>query len=104
MPNLSLSIPHQYDRGEAKKRTQEIVAQYRKDLGSTIGHLDERWNGDTMEFTFVAMGMPIKGQAQVEDYAVRFEVELPGLLASLANPIKQSIESQARKVLSPPRS
>src|SRR5438045_606614 len=103
MPNLSISIPHQFDRAEAKKRTQECIVQLRQQYGSTLGHLDERWNGDSMTCTFLALGVPINGEAHVEDRAVRLEVELPGILATLAGGIKDSIEQQGRKLLNAPR-
>lgn len=99
MPNLSISIPHQLDRAEARKRTQEWIDQYRQQYGGTLGHLQEHWNGDTMDFTFVAMGVPITGHAFVEDRAVRLEVELPWMLAMLAGGMKQSIEQQGRRLL-----
>lgn len=103
MPNLSISIPHQFDRAEARKRTQECIAQLKQQYGGTLGYLDERWNGDTMAFTFLPLGMPINGQAHVEDRAVRVEVELPGMLATLAGDIKDAIEQQGRKLLGAPR-
>lgn len=103
MPNLSISLPHAFDRAEAKKRTQECIAQFQRQYGSRLGHLDERWNGDTMDFTFVAMGMPISGKAYVEDRAVRVEVELPWILSTLAGGMKKSIEHEGRKALSAPK-
>lgn len=98
MPNLSIAIPHQLDRVEARKRTQEWVDQFRQQYGGMLGHVEERWDGDTMIFTFLAMGTPINGQVHV-DRVVRLEVELPWLLAKLAGGMKQSIEEQGRKLL-----
>src|SRR5438876_718036 len=103
MANVCISLPHQLDRAEARKRMQECLAQVRKQYGSTLGHLDERWNGDTMDFTFVTLvGMPVSGQAHIEDRAVRLEIELPWILSMLAGKIKQSIEQEGRKLLDSP--
>src|SRR5262245_1070747 len=100
MPKVSISLPHRFDRAEARKRTQDCLAQVRKQYGSTLGHLEERWKGDTMDFTFVSqIDMPVSGQAHVEDHAVRLEIELPWMLSMLAGKIKQSIEQEGRKLL-----
>lgn len=100
MPNLSISIPHQLDRAEAKMRAQHGIAQYRQQFSNTLGHIEERWDGDTLNFTFIAMGMPVTGQAHVEERVVRVDVELPWILAALTGTIKQTIERQGRQLLS----
>ena len=99
MPKLSISLPHQLDRAEARKRTQECIAQVRQQYGGTLGRVEERWNGDTLDFALVAMGTSISGQAHVEDQAVRLEIQLPWVLSMFAERIKQSIEQQGRKLL-----
>jgi putative polyhydroxyalkanoate system protein len=99
MPKIKISLPHQYDRVEAKRRTQECIEEMRRQYGATVGHFSEQWDGDTLDFTVTAMGMQITGAAQVEDRAVHLEIDLPWLLSALAGPIKQSIEQNGRKLL-----
>jgi hypothetical protein len=96
---LTVAIPDQLDRAEARKRTEACVAQFRQQSGGTIGRLDERWDGDTMHFTFVAMGTSITGRAFLEDRSVRLEVDLPWMLSMLGGSIKQSIEERGRRLL-----
>lgn len=100
MQKLTISLPHQLERAEARKRTQEFLTQFRQQYGGAIGHVQERWNGDTMGFTFLALGLPITGQAHIEDRLVRVEVDLPGMLGLLSSTIKHSIEQQGTKMLS----
>lgn len=102
MPTLSISLPHALDRAEAKKRSQECIVQFRAQFGGSIAQIDDRWNGDTMDFTFVALGMPVTGQVHVEDRAVRLEINLPWMLSKLAGGIKRSIEQQSRKLRNAP--
>jgi hypothetical protein len=45
------------------------------------------------------MGMSISGKVHVEDQAVRVEVVLPWVLATLARSVTQSIEQEGRKLL-----
>jgi putative polyhydroxyalkanoate system protein len=100
MPSINVSIPHQLSRPEAKRRVEEMVGQFQRDYGGRLGRLDERWNGDTLDFSFAAMGMTTSGHVYVEDQVVRLDVDLPWMLAMLAGRMKQEIEQKGRKLLS----
>jgi putative polyhydroxyalkanoate system protein len=99
MPNLTISIPHQLSRAEAKRRIQEQVAQLRQQHGSMLGRVDERWEGDTLHFSVSPLGQTISGQAFVEDQAVRLEIALPWMLSMLAGSVKQTIEQRGHVLL-----
>ncbi len=99
MSRLTVSIPHQLSREEARRRIQEQVAQLQAQHGSTLSRLEQRWTGDTLDFTVVALGQTVTGQVFVEDREVRLEVVLPWMLAMLANLARPKIEQQGRKLL-----
>lgn len=99
MANLTVSVPHQLTRAEAKRKVQECLAQLRTQYGSTVTRVEEHWNGDTLDFGFTVMGFTITGQAFVEDTAVRVEVALPWPAAMFAGDIKQRIEQEGKKLL-----
>jgi putative polyhydroxyalkanoate system protein len=102
MPDLTVTIPHQLGRPEAKRRIQDQLAQVKQQAGS-YGKLDETWQGDRMDFTVSVMGQSFTGRLQVEDQQVRLEVALPAMLAMLAGSVRQRIEEQGRKLLSGPK-
>jgi hypothetical protein len=97
--NLTLSIPHQLTRLEAKQRIQSHMAQLKQQYGSYIDHFQESWNGDTLSFSLSVTGIPISGHVYVEDQAVRVEVPLPWPLAMLIGGVRQQIEQQGRRLL-----
>jgi putative polyhydroxyalkanoate system protein len=99
MPNLTISIPHQLSRAEARRRIQEQVSQLEQQHGSMLGHIDQRWEGDTLHFSVSPLGQTISGQAFVEDQAVRLEIALPWMLSMLAGPVKQAIEQRGHNLL-----
>jgi putative polyhydroxyalkanoate system protein len=99
MPNLTINIPHQLGRAEAKRRIQEQIQQLRQQHGAMLSKLEERWTGDRLDFTVVVLAQTLTGWAFVEDQAVRLEVELPWMLAVLAGPVKHRIEQQGRNLL-----
>jgi hypothetical protein len=99
MPNLTLSVPHQLGRAEAKRRLQEALAQAQQQSNNMVGPIEQRWNGDTLDFKVTAMGQTLSGQAVVEEQVVRVEVALPWMLALLAGSVKQQIEQRGRQLL-----
>jgi putative polyhydroxyalkanoate system protein len=99
MPNLTVNLPHQLNRSEAKKRVEEVVVQLRRELGTVGGKLDDRWTGDTLDFGVSLLTSQVTGQAFVQDNAIRIEVVLPWLLAALAGTIKHRLEKEGQRVL-----
>jgi putative polyhydroxyalkanoate system protein len=99
MPNLTVSIPHQLTRQEARRRIESQIAQLQQQYASHLDHLEHRWTGDRLDFAAGVMGMSITGNLRVEDQAVILEVVLPWVLATLANTAKQTIEQEGRKLL-----
>jgi putative polyhydroxyalkanoate system protein len=99
MPNLTMSIPHQLPRPEARQRVERLIADLKQQYGGTVGRLEERWTGDRLDFTISAMGISVPGHVDVEDQAVKVEVVLPLALAMLAGGVRQTIEQEGRKML-----
>src|SRR4051794_28341461 len=99
MPNITVSIPHQLTRAEAKRRIQEQIAHLQQQYGSLVGHVEQTWEGDTLDFKVNAAGQTITGRAAVEDQAVRLEIALPWMLSLMAQTMQQQIEEQGRRLL-----
>jgi putative polyhydroxyalkanoate system protein len=103
MPNLTVSIPHQLSRQEAKRRVEELVANLQRQYGSMASRVEQSWtDDDTMSFAVSAMGMSVTGEVVVADDVVRLDVALPFALAMLAGNVKQQIEEEGRKLLGRP--
>src|SRR5450631_2728269 len=93
MPNITVDIPHQLSRDEARQRIQDLVARSRRDL-SGLGAIEERWTGDSLAFTISAAGSTINGKLFIEDQVVRIEVALPWMLGMLASQIREKISQE----------
>ncbi len=102
MAPLTIVIPHQLSKADAKQRIEshfmELLGQY----ASSLDHLDHHWTDDTLNFQAGVMGMNITGKLQIEDQAVRIEVVLPWVLTTLSGTLRQTIEEHGRKLLSGP--
>jgi hypothetical protein len=99
MSRLTVSVPHQLSRAEARRRIQEQVDQLQAQHRGALPRLEQRWTGDTLVCTVTALGQTLTGQVFVEDRAVRLEVVRPWMLAVLAGALQPKIEQQGRKWL-----
>ena len=97
---LTVEIPHQLGRAEARKRLVEGVAQAQEMLKkSGISVADATWTEDLLAFAVAAAGQRIDGQIDVGEDAVRLEMKLPWLLAMLAQKVQQGIQKQGTLLL-----
>lgn len=99
MSNLTVSIPHNLSRDEAKRRLQDGIARARREQGFLLGGLSERWDGDTLHFDLHVGLQSVSGELCVEDHAVLLEATVPWMLAMLANSLKGRIEQKGREAL-----
>jgi hypothetical protein len=51
---------------------------------SGLAHLDKRWEGDRMSFHARALGQALTGRLEVLEREVRLELDLPTVLAAIA--------------------
>ena len=95
---ITLDIPHQLGKAGVRARLDGGVGRLAEKIpgGASVQH---RWEGDTMHFTVQAMGQSVKSTATVFDAHVHAVVDVPGLLALFAGPIKAAIEVEAPKLL-----
>lgn len=99
MPDITIAIPHQLSRDEAKRRIQDRLGEVRKQQGALLANLKDTWTGDQMAFSLDTMGQSISGNLLVDDRTVHVTIALPWLLAMLAKTLKPMIEQQGRLLL-----
>ena len=95
---MIIDIPHSLGKAGVRARLDSGIGRIGEKIpgGASVQH---RWDGDTLHFTVLAMGQQIASTATVFDSHVHAVVDLPGLLAMLAGPIKAAIQSEAPKLL-----
>ena len=96
---ITLTIPHELGRAEARRRIDEGFANFAKHMGAAAGVLSKTWPGDRLAFALSALGQQISGTIDVEDAAVKLEVLLPNLLAMLANKVKGRLRTEGQILL-----
>src|SRR3974377_1012242 len=99
MSNLTVSLPHQLTRAEAKHRVEELLTRLPQDYGGLVGQVQKEWKDDTMTFKLSASGVNVAGTVFVEDRLVRIEIPLPWPLAMFASTMKETLEHEGQKLL-----
>lgn len=96
---ITVSIPHQLGRAEARRRIETGFASLLRQLPGSGGACSERWEGDQLTFNVAVMGQTVGGVVDVLDTAVTMQIELPGILGMIANRLKGRFEKAGRLLL-----
>lgn len=96
---ISVTIPHQLGRAEARKRIDEGFADMSRHLGGAAGALEKRWIGDRLDFSLTSFGQSIAGHVDVADALVTVEVILPGFLAMIAGKVQGTLRKEGQLLL-----
>lgn len=96
---VSVSIPHQLGRAEARRRIETGFAKAVRQLPVSAGICSERWDGDRLVFGVAAMGQTIAGVVHVRDAEVTMEIELPGVLGVIAGGLKDRLRKMGQLLL-----
>ncbi|NRF70596.1 polyhydroxyalkanoic acid system family protein [Aquincola sp. S2] len=96
---LTVSIPHQLGRAEARRRIETGFAKFVHSMPGTTGASNERWDGDRLTFGIAAMGQTIAGAITVLDATVTIEIELPGVLGLIASGLRDRMKKVGQLLL-----
>jgi len=96
---ISISIPHQLGRAEARRRVEGGFANILRQLPGSGGTCSERWDGDRLTFSVSGLGQTVSGVVDVLDAAVTMELELPGLLGMVADGLKERLRKAGQLLL-----
>ena len=95
---VTVAIPHELGKAEARRRVEQGFSSLEAQLGGTTT-FQERWEGDRMHFTGGTLGQTISGHADVGESQVVVEVLLPRLLTALAGSIQGRLQKQGTRLL-----
>jgi hypothetical protein len=96
---VSISIPHKLGVAEARKRIDEGFDRFGREIGGAMARIYRDWAGDRLNFTAHIMGQAMTGRLDVLAEAVAIEVDLPDMLAALANTVKGRLQKQGQLLL-----
>ena len=94
-----VTIPHQLGKEEARRRLQGGVVKLREQFGDKLGQIEDTWAGDHADFRVSVLGQTVTGALDVLETEVRVEVQLPWMLAMVAEKAKGLIQKQGTLML-----
>jgi hypothetical protein len=96
---LVVTIPHKLGKAEAMRRVREGLGTARGKFGHVLTIEQEDWSGDLVAFQVRAMAQTASGTIDFADDSVCLKVELPWLLARLAEAIQKVIRKEGTVLL-----
>ena len=100
---LIVSIPHHLGREEAARRIKSGLGAARANYSALLTIREETWTGDQLAFNLSALGQSAVGVIDVADDHVRLEVQLPWLLAMVAEKLTPAIRKEGTLMLEKPK-
>jgi hypothetical protein len=100
---LHVTLPHNLSQAEAQRRIEEGLARVRPQVLQYVSSLEDRWNGNQLDFTLTAVKQTIIGRIVVEADHVAVDLDLPWLLATIANKLRNQIERKGDTMLRLPK-
>lgn len=100
---LVVSIPHRLGRAEAKRRLDLGISRIQPELRGLVNTLDYSWDHDNLNFRAVAMWQTISGRIEVQEDAVRIEIDLPWMMRLLGDTIVKQVRGRGMAMLEKPR-
>ena len=94
-----VNVPHDLSRDEARRRLQEGFGRIREQIGGKAVAFEENWEGERLHFKAGAFGQKVSGRVDVLDKSVRIEVDLPWILASIAQKVQGRIQKESTLLL-----
>jgi putative polyhydroxyalkanoic acid system protein len=95
---MKLTIAHNTTKTDAKKRLKGLLKGLAKRHSDVVSEVEERWDGDLLDFGFRARGMKAQGTMKVTEDEVVVEGRLPLLARPFESRIKSAIEKEARSL------
>jgi uncharacterized protein YfaT (DUF1175 family) len=96
---VTVTISHELGKEQAKERIESNLGQIRAQIAPYVTSIEDRWIGDRLEISVVALGQAVTGDIEVFDEFVRVEIYLPGLLGYVAGLVAAPIRDAGTKLL-----
>ena len=96
---IVVDIPHDLGRAEARRRLERGFGQIGEQFGGKALGFQERWEGDRLHFDAGAFGQKVSGRIDVLENSVRMEVDLPWILASIAQKLQGRLQKTGTLLL-----
>ena len=96
---VSVSIPHRLGKEEALRRIKGGFGTLRSHLAAVISIDQEEWSGNVVRFRMRGLGQNAHGAIAVLDHSVQIDVNLPWMLAKIAERFLPAVQRETTLLL-----
>jgi hypothetical protein len=96
--SIVVTIPHDLGAAEARRRIAEGLGPLQQSFAGKLTS-DVKWDGNHADINVGALGQKVTARLDIEQSSVRVEVQLPFLLAALANKIQPYLQKAGSDML-----
>jgi hypothetical protein len=96
---IIIDIPHELGKDGARQRLQTGFGKIREQFGFGGLAFEERWEGDLLHFSAHGLGQNVVGRVEVMEKLARIELDLPWVLAILAEKLQSRIKGAGTLLL-----
>lgn len=96
---ITVTIPHDLGRAEARKRIEGGFNQLTSHIGAGVQVTETTWIGDRLSFALKVVGQAISGDLEVGERDVRLDIILPGILGMIAGKLKGRLQKEGQVLL-----
>jgi putative polyhydroxyalkanoate system protein len=95
---VTVSIPHELGKVEARKRIEDGLGRMVQQFGEGV-KMTKAWEGDRLNFSAKVVGQAVSGRLDVLEEAVKMEVDLPPFFAMIADKVKGRLKKEGQLML-----
>ncbi len=99
---VTINIPHALGKDEARRRIAVGFGRVQEQLTGGVGGMVSflnRWEGDRLHFEGTALGQKITGRVDVGMDSVQMQLDLPSMLAAIADRVIHKLQDEGQKLL-----
>jgi hypothetical protein len=99
---VSVNIPHQLGKDEARRRIDEGFGRMQQQMTGGMSAMiafTQRWEGDRLHFEGNGLGQKLTGRVDVRAESVDIQIDLPEMLAAIADLVTGRVEQEGQKLL-----
>lgn len=97
--SIVMTFPHDLSVPDAKKRIAERFDLMKTQYVDKVGHAELAWVGDVAHLRASAIGQTATAEIEVQPATIRVEIQLPWLLAAMANKVEGILKRNAQETL-----
>ena len=96
---IKIDIPHKLPREVARTRIEESFGKLREQALGGMIKFEDVWAGNRLDFRARMLGQSVVGRLDVLEDSVHVELDLPMVLAAIANQIKSRLTKDGQLLL-----